>query len=117
MRFINLLSNAIDYSRPGGKVYVSSHLGDQSERLVIIKDEGIGIPEDKLPRIFDEYYHTKEAKQHNKQSTGLGLAIVKHIAEINHIRIRVESPPGVGTSFELKFPSGYDFSDLQFEKE
>ncbi len=68
---------------------------------VTIEDQGIGIPADKLPRIFDEYYRTDEAVRHNKQSSGLGLAIVRHVAQTHGIGIRVESGPDVGTSFKV----------------
>jgi signal transduction histidine kinase len=73
--------------------------------VVTVEDEGIGIPQEKLPRIFDEYYRTEEAIRHNKDSTGLGLAIVRHVAVNQAIRVRVESAPGRGTRFTLRFPS------------
>jgi two-component system phosphate regulon sensor histidine kinase PhoR len=82
------------------------------EPVVVIEDNGIGIPADKLPRIYEEHYRTKEAVEHNKESSGLGLAIVKHVAEMYGIRIRVESRPGSGTKFELKFPA----FDVDLEK-
>jgi signal transduction histidine kinase len=105
MLFINLLSNAVTYSHKNGCVYISCRLGPNSEPVVTIADEGIGIPAGKLPNIFKEHYRTKEAVRHNKESSGLGLAIVKHVAEMYKIRIRVESRPGLGTKFELTFPS------------
>jgi len=105
MLFVNLLSNAIRYSHRNGQVHISCSRGPNLEPIVTIADHGIGIPADKLPRIFEEHYRTKEGVQHNKESSGLGLAIVKHIAELYGIRIRVESRTGVGTKFELKFPA------------
>jgi signal transduction histidine kinase len=105
MLFINLLSNAVTYSHRNGCVYISCRRGQNSEPVVTIADDGIGIPANKLPHIFEEHYRTKEAVRHNKESSGLGLAIVKHIAEMYKIRIRVESRPGFGTKFELKFPA------------
>jgi signal transduction histidine kinase len=71
-----------------------------------VEDEGIGIPAEKLPRIFDDYYRTEEAVRHNKDSTGLGLAIVRHVATSHRIRVRVESAPGRGTAVTLRFPTG-----------
>jgi len=100
-----LLSNAVIYSQRNGQVNVSCKPGPNLEPVVVIEDNGIGIPADKLPRIFEEHYRTKEAVQHNKESSGLGLAIVKHVAEMYSIRIRVESRPGFGTKFELRFPA------------
>ena len=105
MLFVNLLSNAVIYSQRNGQVNVSCKPGPNLEPVVVIEDNGIGIPADKLPRIFEEHYRTKEAVQHNKESSGLGLAIVKHVAEMYGIRIRVESRAGFGTKFELRFPA------------
>jgi len=105
MLFVNLLSNAVSYSHRNGQVHICCFRGPNSEPIVTIADDGIGIPANKLPRIFEEHYRTKEGVQHNTESSGLGLAIVKHVAEIYRIRIRVESRPGFGTKFELKFPA------------
>lgn len=104
MLFINLLANAVIYSHRGGEVSVTCRPGPNSEPVVIISDQGIGIPAEKLPRIFEEHYRTKEAMQHNKESSGLGLAIVKQVAQMYKIHIRVESRPDSGTTFELRFP-------------
>jgi two-component system phosphate regulon sensor histidine kinase PhoR len=71
--------------------------------VVTVEDHGIGIPADKLPLIFDEYYRTDEAAQHNKDSSGLGLAIVRHVARSHGIGVRVQSRPGAGTLFTLTF--------------
>jgi signal transduction histidine kinase len=105
MLIVNLLNNAVIYSHRNGQVNVSCKPGPNMEPVVIIEDNGIGIPADKLPRIFEEHYRTKEAVEHNKESSGLGLAIVKHVAEMYGIHIRVESQPGCGTKFELRFPA------------
>jgi signal transduction histidine kinase len=86
-------------------VNISCKPGPNLEPVIVIEDNGIGIPADKLPHIFKEHYRTKEAVEHNKESSGLGLAIVKHVAEMYGIRIRVESQPGCGTKFELRFPA------------
>ncbi|MHC4242490.1 MAG: sensor histidine kinase [Planctomycetota bacterium] len=105
MLFANLLSNAVIYSHKNGQVHICCYKGPDSEPVVTISDNGIGIQPDKLPHIFEEHYRTNEAVQHNKESSGLGLAIVKNIAELYDIRIRVESCFGSGTKFELKFPA------------
>lgn len=103
MLFVNLLTNAVVYSHRNGQVEVCCRPGPNKEPVVTIEDRGIGIPVDKLSRIFEEHYRTKEAVIHNKESSGLGLAIVKHVAEMYGIHIRVESRPGAGTKFVLKF--------------
>ena len=103
MAFNNVLCNAVTYSREGGRVdVVCRPTGDGA--CVTVTDNGIGIPEEKLPRIFDEYYRTDEAARHNKQSSGLGLAIVRHVARSHGIRVRVDSRVGEGTVFRLDLP-------------
>ncbi len=104
MLFMNLLANAVTYSHQDGVVHISCRPGPNSEPIVTISDHGIGIPAEKLPRIFEEHYRTKEAVQHNKESSGLGLSIVKQVAQMYKIHIRVESRSGTGTTFELRFP-------------
>jgi two-component system phosphate regulon sensor histidine kinase PhoR len=69
-----------------------------------VRDQGIGIPREKLPRIFDDYYRTEEAAQHNAGSTGLGLAIVRQVAREYRLPVQVESAPGWGTRFTVIFP-------------
>ncbi len=104
MLFDNLLSNAVAYSHPGGRVEVKCRLASSTMMIVAVRDEGIGIPAEKLPNIFDEHYRTKEAVQHNKESSGLGLAIVKNVAQFHRICLNVQSQPGKGTTFTLWFP-------------
>ncbi len=104
MLFSNILSNAVTHSNRRGMVRVECVPVPQDGPLVTIEDHGLGIPANKLPHIFDEYYRTSEAVRHNKESSGLGLAIVRHVAETHGIRVRVESRPGVGTKFILKSP-------------
>lgn len=107
MLFINLLTNAIYYSFRGGKIHLEIHKDAASQEVrVRIQDHGIGIPPEKMPKIFEEYYRTEEAVAHNKNSTGLGLAIVRHIAQTHGISIRVESSVGEGTAFILTFRKG-----------
>jgi signal transduction histidine kinase len=103
MLFSNLLANAVLYSYEGGRVRVWCL--DGHGPIATVEDHGIGIAPDKLPHIFDEYYRTDEAVRHNKASTGLGLTIVRQVAQTHRIRVRVESSPGVGTKFIVRFPS------------
>jgi signal transduction histidine kinase len=104
MLFVNVLTNAVVYSQRGGQVGLSC-LPSPDGPVVVIEDHGIGIPADKLPHIFEEYYRTTEAVKHNQQSSGLGLAIVQQVAEDHRIRIRVSSRAAVGTRFELTLPA------------
>jgi signal transduction histidine kinase len=104
MLFSNVVSNAVTYSYEGGRVRVECRSAPGGGPMVTIEDRGLGIPSEKLPRIFDEYYRTAEAVAHNRESTGLGLAIVRQVARRHGIRVQVESAPGVGTKFVLSFP-------------
>ena len=116
MLFSNLVFNAVNYSHVGGSVRVACR-GDDAGATVSVADDGIGIAPEKLPRIFDEHYRTKEAALHNNESSGLGLAIVRHVVDLHRIRLRVESRPGVGTSFVLRFPPVGDRIQTKARKE
>ncbi len=98
--FSNLVANAISYSNEGGSVEVDTEY-DAGDICVRVRDHGIGIREDALPHIFDEYFRTNEAAKFNRLSTGLGLAIVKVIAQNYSLGIRVNSELGKGTEFEV----------------
>jgi len=97
--FVNVLQNACEAMDGKGNLAVSTRYGDNYFVLVTIRDEGSGIPPDKLSRIFDPYYTTKE------KGTGLGLAIVKHNTEIYGGRVQVESEVGKGTCFTIALPA------------
>jgi signal transduction histidine kinase len=103
--FENLISNAIAYSQEGSSVEIECRAG-RDEVGVLVRDHGIGIREDALPHIFDEYYRTNEAARHNRLSTGLGLAIVKEVATRFGLTISVTSEVGQGTEFEVVIPRG-----------
>ncbi len=105
MMLSNVTSNAVVYSREGGRVTVTCEPQATGEVVVTVEDHGIGIPERSLPHIFQEYYRSSEAAQYNKLSTGLGLAIVRHIAESHDIAVHVDSTEGEGTVFRLTFPA------------
>jgi signal transduction histidine kinase len=98
--FSNLVSNAINYSFEGGTVEVTARESG-NEVTIAVSDHGIGIREDALPHIFDEYYRTKEASKFNKSSTGLGLSMVKEIARNLGLKVVVTSTQGEGTTFEV----------------
>jgi len=105
MLLTNVIANAVVYSTEGGSVRVRCGEAPSDGPVITVEDGGIGIPMDKLPRIFDDYYRTEEAVRHNRDSTGLGLAIVRRVAVSHGIRVRVESAPGRGTLVTLRFPA------------
>jgi signal transduction histidine kinase len=104
MLLVNVVHNAVTYSHRGGQVRVACRTGPDGQAHITVADDGIGIPADKLPRIFDEHYRTNEAVRHNKDSSGLGLAIVRDVAKLHRVQVAVKSSPMLGTTFDLHFP-------------
>jgi len=101
---LNLVDNAVKYSRPGGKVEVAlARDGDQAR--LSVTDQGIGIPADVQVRIFDRFYRAEGARAHAPRGTGLGLSICKWIAEAHHGRIDVRSKVGEGSKFTVVLPA------------
>lgn len=73
-------------------------------RVVTVEDDGIGIPSDSQPRIFNRFYQVEQARSREIGGTGLGLAIVKHLMRLHGGQVRVESVLGSGSRFALEFP-------------
>ena len=94
----NLVENAIKYGKTDGNIVVSVYNTDGRVVLVEISDDGIGIDEEHLPRIFERFYRTDAARSRDKGGTGLGLAICKHIIEAHGHSIHVRSTLDVGTT-------------------
>jgi signal transduction histidine kinase len=101
--FLNLLDNAVKYSRHGGTVDIALTI-EQTCTRVSITDHGIGIAQEDQSRIFDRFYRTDEARAHTKKGTGLGLAICAWIVESHHGRIEVQSKVGEGSTFTVILP-------------
>jgi signal transduction histidine kinase len=102
--FSNILSNAIKFNRPQGKVGV--RLTTEPGWVVIeIRDTGIGIPSESLPRVFDQFYQVAPREGGVRKGSGLGLSIAKKIVEAHRGRIDVASEPGVGTVFMVCLPA------------
>ena len=95
---INLVENATKYGKLNGSVTASVYITDDSHAVVEISDDGIGIEEEHLPRIFERFYRTDAARSRDKGGTGLGLAICKHIIEAHGQSMHVRSTPDVGTT-------------------
>jgi signal transduction histidine kinase len=130
----NLVDNAVKYTQAGGEVSLALRAGSgdrgresgKSEEPagtpgahsladplrpargpfaeIAVRDTGIGIPAEALPRIFDRFYRTDPARSRDSGGAGLGLCIAKTIAEAHGGRIEVESAPGAGSTFRLRLP-------------
>jgi two-component system phosphate regulon sensor histidine kinase PhoR len=98
MVLLNLVENASKYGKQNGNIVASVYSTDGKHVLVEITDDGIGIEEEHLQRIFERFYRTDSARSRDKGGTGLGLAICKHIVEAHGQPIHVRSTPDVGTS-------------------
>ena len=98
----NLTANAIRYNNEGGEVHVRvTH--ENMQPVLIVEDNGIGIPKDQQERIFERFYRVDKSRSKQTGGTGLGLAIVKHIVELHDAQITVESEPGKGTTMKVTF--------------
>ncbi|GEM_PF-1611338 len=117
---INLLSNAVEYNKAGGSIELAATLapvsddassnghkgtGVASRVRIDIRDSGVGIPPDELPHIFEPFYRADKARSQSASHLGLGLFLVKtHVDALGGV-CRVESKPGMGTSFHIEIPS------------
>lgn len=100
---LNLLSNAIKFTNPGGNINVSVYDGGESV-LVSIKDDGAGIPEDKLGLIFERFRQVDRLFTRKHEGSGIGLSLVKSIVEMHGGKITVESSVGEGSEFIIELP-------------
>ena len=109
--FNNLVSNAVKYTPSGGRVTVAlERLGEEAQ--VIVEDTGIGIPEDAIPNLFQEFYRAPNAKELEQEGTGLGLTIVKDLVTRFGGRVSVQSRQNAGTKFTVTLPLVKDSKNL-----
>ncbi len=101
----NLVENAVKYSPDGGPVRVRIST-DSVDARIVVEDEGIGVPQEQLTRIFDPFVRTTEAEAHRTPGLGLGLYIARGIVERHRGRIWAESAPGEGTRVHVSLPCG-----------
>lgn len=102
----NLLKNALNYSPNGVKINISIRETADRHLVVVVSDNGYGMEEKDLARIFDRFYRVAKAYPNHPEGSGLGLAIVKAIMELHGGSITIESRPGEGTTATLLFPPG-----------
>lgn len=101
--FFNLIDNAIKYTPQHGEITISASERPK-EVLIQVSDNGIGIPEKEIPRLFERFYRVDKGRSRELGGTGLGLSIVKHIVKAHQGEISVESQLGQGTSFLFTIP-------------
>jgi two-component system phosphate regulon sensor histidine kinase PhoR len=99
----NLLDNAIKYTPAGGQITVGAHPAAGTVEF-FVRDTGIGIPEEDLPRLFERFYRVDKARSRELGGTGLGLSIVKHLVAAHNGAMRVESAVGRGSTFFFTLP-------------
>lgn len=99
---VNLIENAIKYSDTGDRIWITAK--EQESRIqVSVRDEGIGIAQEHLERLFERFYRVDKSRSTKAGGTGLGLSIVKHIAALFGAELKVESTVGEGTIFYVLF--------------
>jgi two-component system sensor histidine kinase VicK len=99
---LNILSNAIKYTPPGGRVIIKC-CEENSRLITTVTDTGMGIPRESIPRVFERFYRVDKARSRDQGGTGLGLAIVKHIVESHGGDVFVNSQIGEGSTFGVSF--------------
>ncbi len=114
--FNNLLSNAIKFTPEGGEVRQVLKESDDNQLSISIIDNGIGIPEDKIPFLFDKFSKASRPGTSGEKSTGLGLSITKQLIERHKGAVSVSSEVGKGTCFQLLFPFADAYPKAQLDE-
>jgi two-component system, OmpR family, phosphate regulon sensor histidine kinase PhoR len=102
---VNLIDNSIKYGKNNGRTKVSFYDMDENY-LIEISDNGIGIEEKHIPRLFERFYRVDKHRSREKGGSGLGLAIVKHIIEAHEQAVHVRSTPEAGSTFSFTLKKG-----------
>lgn len=122
MIITNLLSNAFKFTPEGGKITVTlghaelvsassprkipNQVRNDNMVVISVKDTGVGIPEEELPKLFDRFYQVDSSQTREHEGTGIGLALTKELVELHNGAITVDSKLGVWTEFTIKMPVG-----------
>ena len=101
--FENIISNSVKYSKPGSKVKVNI-VKNNSSVVCSIKDDGVGMTNEQVDKIFDRFYRADESRNSKIMGNGLGLAIVKKLSDLQNIKLEIKSQPQKGTTVFINFP-------------
>lgn len=107
---LNLISNAIKYRKDDETIIVANLLEHDKDVEIFIKDNGIGMSEKHVARIFERFYRIDKSRSREKGGTGLGLSIVKHILEAHQSHVRVTSKPNAGSEFSFRLHKGQPYN-------
>jgi len=100
---LNIVANAVKYTQTGGRVALTAH-ADDTRMTLEVRDTGIGIPAEDLPRIFDRFYRVEKGRSRELGGTGLGLAIAREMAQRVGGDITIDSIVGQGTAVTITLP-------------
>ena len=120
----NILSNAFKFTPEGGRIEITINRED-NYLIVSVSDTGIGIPKEKMSKIFDRFYQVDGSYTREQEGTGIGLSLTKELVELHKGKIDVESEAGKGSTFRISLPLGKDHlkpeeickADKEYEKE
>jgi two-component system phosphate regulon sensor histidine kinase PhoR len=102
--FVNLVSNAVRYTPPGGEIRLRWQSDDYGAEFSV-EDSGIGIEQEHIPRLTERFYRVDRSRSRETGGTGLGLSIVKHALARHNAALAIESSPGRGSRFSARFPA------------
>jgi two-component system phosphate regulon sensor histidine kinase PhoR len=100
---LNLIGNAVRYTPEGKSIYVRWHLHIDGNAVFEVRDEGVGIAAEHIPRLTERFYRVDRSRSRDTGGTGLGLAIVKHVAQRHAAELTITSAPGQGSTFTIRF--------------
>jgi two-component system phosphate regulon sensor histidine kinase PhoR len=103
--FSNLIINAVKYTPEKGRIDIRWHQDEKGRALFSVKDTGIGIEQEHLPRLTERFYRVDKARSRERGGTGLGLAIVKHVLLRHDAKLEIDSRIGTGSVFTCIFPA------------
>lgn len=108
---VNIVSNSIKYTPRGGHIILSARMQNEHRLEVVVEDDGMGIPKDDVPRLFERFYRVDKARSREKGGTGLGLAIAKEMVEAHRGSIHLESELDKGTKVTILLPIDLPLED------